>query len=249
MATCQPSSQWTTSPSCVANGASALGAIPNCWSSVYVTVSGVYWIKPTTAAAFLVYCKVVNGKKYMEFQRRTSSGQIFYQNWATYAAGFGVVDNNDVSGSSFWLGLTLMSVMTAAPQACQLRVELQKQGAPTVYYADYSSFSISSASTNFVLTALGYSGTAGDALSGRHSGRPFSTFDSGVDTSCAVSYKSAWWYNSCHSSNLNGVYYEGNGGCHSNYADGTDWCATNSITQCSGGCYYTSLTDWMMFTC
>ena len=53
--------------------------------------------------------------------------------------------------------------------------------------------------------------------------RPFSTKDrdnDAWDQSCAQIYKGAWWYNSCHDSNLNGVYL---GGPHTSPADGVNW--------------------------
>lgn len=44
-----------------------------------------------------------------------------------------------------------------------------------------------------------------------HSGNKFSTTDSDNDKSggnCAVSYGNGWWFNLCHHSNLNGIYYK-----------------------------------------
>ena len=59
----------------------------------------------------------------------------------------------------------------------------------------------------------------GDSL-GAHHGMMFSTYvqDNDVygDGSCA----GAWWYESCHVSNLNGRYLPGP---HASYADGTEW--------------------------
>lgn len=55
------------------------------------------------------------------------------------------------------------------------------------------------------------------------SGSMFSTYDADHDdspSSCAETYHGAWWYNACHSCNLNGVYY---GGYHISFADGVDW--------------------------
>ncbi len=62
------------------------------------------------------------------------------------------------------------------------------------------------------MISLSFVGTAGDSLA-YHSGTTFSTKDRDNDNfsggSCATRFKAGWWYNYCHVSNLNGVYYHG----------------------------------------
>ena len=66
-------------------------------------------------------------------------------------------------------------------------------------------------------------GNSGDSLA-YHDGMPFTTRDQDNDNygdhNCAIEYKGAWWYKSCHYSNLNGLYLRGN---HSSFADGVNW--------------------------
>lgn len=65
-------------------------------------------------------------------------------------------------------------------------------------------------------------GTAGDSLR-FHKNEPFSTKDrehAPRKWNCAKSYKGAWWYKACHTSNLNGLYLNG---YSSSYATGMVW--------------------------
>lgn len=62
----------------------------------------------------------------------------------------------------------------------------------------------------------------GDSLS-YHNGQKFSTFDRDQDLyvqNCAALSSGAWWFKSCHFSNLNGFYL---GGAHLSYANGINW--------------------------
>ncbi|KAJ8307937.1 hypothetical protein KUTeg_014514 [Tegillarca granosa] len=76
-------------------------------------------------------------------------------------------------------------------------------------YASYSSFSVGSESSGYVLSVGGYTGTAGDCLK-YHNGRKFTTKDKDNDSrksgNCSVMKKGAWWYGDCYYSNLNGIY-------------------------------------------
>ena len=66
---------------------------------------------------------------------------------------------------------------------------------------------------------------SGDSLS-RHNKLKFSTKDKDNDVksngACAVNYKSAWWFEQCHDSNLNGQYLRGSVST-ANKAKGLTW--------------------------
>ena len=144
------------------------------------------------------------------FQRRNDGLVDFYRNWKE---GFG-----DLNGE-FWLGLSKIHRLTQDGTDYTLRVDLQDFENETCY-AKYSTFNIGNSTTNYTITV--YSGDAGDSLA-YHNGRKFSTKDRDNDLNggnCAVGFGGAWWYNSCHFSNLNGVYL---GEPHESYADGIEW--------------------------
>uniref|UniRef100_A0A1X7TTH3 Fibrinogen C-terminal domain-containing protein n=1 Tax=Amphimedon queenslandica TaxID=400682 RepID=A0A1X7TTH3_AMPQE len=175
--------------------------------------SGVYTVKPDELPAFDVYCDMSNGGGWTVFQRRMNGKTDFYLNWDDYQYGFGDLDKE------FWLGLYYINRLTAA-QSNNLRVELEDFDG-NKKYATYSTFKVGNADTEYTLTVSGYGGNAGDSLS-YHSRMKFSTKDQDNDDSsgnCATAYDGAWWYKSCHLSNLNGLYLVGS---HSSYANGVN---------------------------
>ena len=75
------------------------------------------------------------------------------------------------------------------------------------------------------LTVSDYHGTSGDGLFFQN-GMAFTTIDNDndllEDVNCATMFKGAWWYSSCHSSNLNGFNY-GISEFTPEYANGIVW--------------------------
>jgi LruC domain-containing protein len=187
--------------SCTLLGSSPATAGATCRSLLIggAATSGVYWIDPDGAGsdpAYQVYCdQTTDGGGWTVFQRRTNGSVDFFRNFASYQAGFGT------PATEYWVGLDRMHRFTTL-RASRLRVDMRRNA--DAAFAAYSSFSIGPPSGFFVLSVSGYSGTAGDGL-GYHSGRRFSTFDSGVAW-CANDYLGAWWYGECHVSNLNGTW-------------------------------------------
>ena len=79
-------------------------------------------------------------------------------------------------------------------------------------YAEYYSITVSNEKDKYQLTVGAYlKGDAGDSLR-VHDSMLFSTKDRDNDRSniaCAQHFNGAWWYNNCHTSNLNGGYLRG----------------------------------------
>ena len=60
---------------------------------------------------------------------------------------------------------------------------------------------------------------------GYHGGNAFTTKDRDNDkasSNCAAAYKGGWWFNSCVTASLNGIYYHGQ---HLSDHDGINWRA------------------------
>ncbi|KAK3108860.1 hypothetical protein FSP39_017434, partial [Pinctada imbricata] len=134
------------------------------------------------------------------FQKRKDGSVNFYRNWADYKYGFG----NQLG--EYWLGNDALHLLTK-DATCTLRVDLETLNG-VKGYSKFTNFNISSESGGYRMSYTSYSGTAGDSFL-YHKGIKFSTYDKDNDLSsgsCAKSYSGAWWYRSCHRSNLNGLY-------------------------------------------
>ncbi|CAC5415359.1 Fibrinogen-like protein A,Ryncolin-4,Angiopoietin-related protein 7,Angiopoietin-related protein 1,Ficolin-3,Ficolin-1-B,Techylectin-5A,Ficolin-2,Ryncolin-1,Tenascin-R,Fibrinogen-like protein 1,Angiopoietin-1,Fibrinogen C domain-containing protein 1-A,Tenascin-N,Ryncolin-3,Tenascin,Fibroleukin,Fibrinogen C domain-containing protein 1,Techylectin-like protein,Ryncolin-2,Angiopoietin-related protein 6,Techylectin-5B,Angiopoietin-related protein 2,Angiopoietin-2,Microfibril-associated glycoprotein 4,Fibrinoge len=180
--------------------------------------SGVYKIYPEGSAdGFNVYCDMttesVNGG-WTVFQRRINGKVDFYRGWKEYKEGFGSLQNE------FWLGNDRLHVLTS--QGKYELIITMEDFSNQNRYAKYDNVKVGDEESKYVLTYDSERGNAGNSLS-RHNGKKFTTKDHDNDNSsgnCATVYKGAWWYYSCHSANLNGLYLSGK---HSSYADGINW--------------------------
>ena len=144
-----------------------------------------------------------DGGGWTVFQRRMDGSVDFCLNWNDYVHGFG-----NISGEH-WLGLSKIHRLANGSVSTQLRVDMKDKNGSTAY-ASYSKFYIGGSTTDYTLHVSGYCGTAGDSLT-YHNLMKFSTKDNdndldGGNHNCAISYTGAWWYASCHLSNLNGKY-------------------------------------------
>ncbi|XP_059486287.1 angiopoietin-related protein 7-like isoform X2 [Neocloeon triangulifer] len=169
--------------------------------------SGIYRIQPATSPRpFFVFCELVDrGGGWNVIQNRFEGSVNFYREWLDYKHGFGNI------GGEFWLGLDKMHQLTN-DKVNELVVELQDFTNQKAF-AQYSAFAVGSEVEGFALSFLaGYEGDAGDSLS-YHAGMKFSTRDvdndQWMDGNCAATHSGAWWYNGCDTSNLNGMYLNG----------------------------------------
>ncbi|XP_034991586.1 microfibril-associated glycoprotein 4 [Zootoca vivipara] len=183
---------------------------------------GVYLIYPAGPNIPVpVYCDMTTDDgKWTVFQKRFNGSISFFRGWNDYRFGFGRAD------SEYWLGLQNIHLLTLK-QKYELRVELEDFENSTVF-ARYTDFSlspqaISAEEDGYTLHVSGFiDGGAGDSLT-YHNGQKFSTFDRDQDLfvqNCAALSSGAWWFKSCHVSNLNGFYL---GGAHLSYASGINW--------------------------
>jgi len=183
-----------------------LGPSSNCQeyqNKGYKTTS-VLPIQVPGMPVFDVRCDMeTDGGGWIVFQRRVDASVNFYRNWNEYKAGFGDLNGN------FWLGLEKIHKLAGPGKRATLRVDLKHMSMPTVMkYAEYSKFEIFDEAVGYKLEVGGYSGDAGDSLS-YHNGMKFTTKDRDNDLygiNCAVHRGSAWWYNDCHYSDLNGDF-------------------------------------------
>ena len=177
--------------------------------------SDIYQINPDGKGSFAVMCDMIE-KGWIVFQHRYDGLLDFFRGWKDYRDGFGSLLGE------FWLGLEKIHRITAS-RNYKLRIDLEDfEG--NKRFADYSLFRVGNEREWYLLKIGSYSGNAGDSMS-YHNGAYFTTKDSDHDHShwvnCAQRYHGAWWYKTCHYSNLNGFYYRG--GKHSSYADGINW--------------------------
>ena len=167
-------------------------------------------MNPDGKGSFTVYCDMrTDGGGWTVFQRRQDGSVDFYRGWNDYKSGFGQLT------AEFWLGNDKIHRLTAS-RPSSLRVELEDWNGVRVY-AKYGRFKVGDEQVQYRLEVGSYSGTAGDALT-YHNNMAFTTKDRDNDKNsgngfrsenCAVAYTGAWWYKSCHHSNLNGKYQTG----------------------------------------
>uniref|UniRef100_A0A673AF61 Fibrinogen C-terminal domain-containing protein n=1 Tax=Sphaeramia orbicularis TaxID=375764 RepID=A0A673AF61_9TELE len=119
-------------------------------------------------------------------------------------------------------GLDVLHYLTRR-QTHQLLVEMEDFTGQKAS-AGYSYFSVDSECHGYKLNVTGFINEgAGDGLN-VHNGMKFSTFDKDQDVwpnNCAKRYLGAFWYQSCHHANPNGVYRWGADGTIS--GDGVEW--------------------------
>ncbi|XP_040908200.1 fibrinogen like 1B isoform X2 [Toxotes jaculatrix] len=194
--------------------------------------SGFYRIRPKLhQEPFLVYCDMDDGGGWTVFQRRRHGRVNFNRDWVDYRDGFG---DFKLWNDEFWLGNEhIYSLLSEGRNLVKIDL-MDWEGQRS--YAFYENFRITDEADKYRLQYGLYSGQAGDALAGGGgmveqwsaglSGMQFSTRDQDNDRylhgSCAQENMAGWWFNRCHSANLNGKFYR-KGNYKGQYDNGVVW--------------------------
>ena len=144
-----------------------------------------------------------DGGGWIVIQRRVPGGTVdFYRNWADYEQGFGDLE------TEFWYGLRNIHCLTTREDV-ELRIDLQDESGNNQTWT-YDSFTVDGPDNRYQLhVGAGVGVPAGRDSFHPHNNAVFSTRDRDNDissTSCAQTYRGAWWYRACFSSNLNGPH-------------------------------------------
>ncbi|KAF8773448.1 Techylectin-5A like protein [Argiope bruennichi] len=186
--------------------------------------TGIYTIWPRSRVSeeksLQVYCDMdTEGGGWTVIQRRGDFGRAkdyFFKDWESYKRGFGDIDKD------FWFGNDNIFALTSQ-RLYSIRFDLKAVDGETSY-ALYDTFWIDDEDHKYTLHIKDYTGNAGDSMVAHHDNAKFSTKDvdndNQKDNNCALKFKGGWWYNSCHVSNLNGLYLKGH---HESFADGVNW--------------------------
>ncbi|XP_045230163.2 ficolin-2 isoform X2 [Macaca fascicularis] len=179
-------------------------------------LSGWHTIYLPDCRPLTVLCDMdTDGGGWTVFQRRVDGSVDFYRDWAAYKQGFGS------RLGEFWLGNDNIHALTAQGTS-ELRVDLV-DFEDNHQFAKYRSFKVADEKEKYNLVLGAFAeGSAGDSLTS-HNNHSFSTKDQDNDLNtgnCAVIYQGAWWYRTCHVSNLNGRYLRG---AHDSFANGINW--------------------------
>ncbi|CAL8364710.1 unnamed protein product [Lota lota] len=193
--------------------------------------SGFYRIRPKPdQEPFLAYCDMEDGGGWTVIQRRRHGRVDFDRDWVDYRDGFGDFKKwND----EFWLGNEHIHVLLSEGQNL-LKIDLMDWSGKT-NHAFYQNFRIANEEDSYRLQYGQYSGRAGDALTAEGvveqwsaciNGMQFSTKDQDNDRflqgNCAKENMGGWWFNRCHTANLNGRFYHG-GEYKGEYDNGVVW--------------------------
>jgi len=190
--------------------------LPKSCSDINTRKSGTYNLN-VGGSTVKVYCDLEkDGGRWTVIQRRGDFGNpedYFYRNWYNYTNGFG--DTN----KDHWMGLKYQNEITQA-EAQQLLITLEDWEGNTTQIT-VNDYGISNEANKF---RMDYSTVTGQYASdwAYHKGMPFTTFDNDNDryySNCAERYQGAWWYMTCHKSNLNGLYLRGK---HKTFAIGVN---------------------------
>merc|ERR1712226_1019216 len=151
-----------------------------------------------------VFCDMdTEGGGWTTIQRRNSGTLNFFQNFETYAEGFG----NLGESTEFWIGNRLLHEMTSRWNY-ELRIELENADGERKQ-VHYNMFKVDSECNDYSLTLDNFiEHELPDSMYANRNMK-FSTFDRDGDLSndnCAIRHIGAWWYNNCTDSNLNGMF-------------------------------------------